>query len=77
MTDHGCEFGHEPLGNPAGYGQLVFALEFLDRRTGRLVKNAGRFDLAIAVVGQTRCTAMMRGDGPMRSAIGSLRRTGA
>jgi len=65
MPGHGGKFMQKTIREPPGYRQLVFALEFLNRRNCRLVKSPGCAQLTVAEVREGtlhRCDARGRGD---------------
>ena len=52
MTGHGGKFADKAIGNLSADRQLVVTFEFFDGVAGRLVEQARRLDLTIAIVGQ-------------------------
>jgi hypothetical protein len=52
MPGHGGKLAQQTIREPPGDRQLVFALEFLNRGTGRLVQSPGRAELTVAVFRQ-------------------------
>ena len=77
VADHRGQIADQPIGYAPGDRQLVSALKFLNRRSSGIVENARWLDLAVAILGQRGCTTAIRGDGSIRSAIGSLCLTAA